>query len=246
MNLRWQLAKLHKDRRHYREAAEMLGEIAGHNRRVLAEDDPARAISLYNWAGTLQDGGEREASEAPLREALELVERHGLEREAFVPAAQNGLAKVLEGRGEHEEADELFRSALETRRRWYGKVHTEVLYSLSDYGETLLERSDLAGAEPLLVENLESRRALAGPDDWELAGAQALYGRCLSLQGRHAEAEPLLSQACELFERVEGRAAFEIKARDWLIELYEALDAEAPGEGWLERAARWRASAMDE
>ena len=241
MQARFQVARVLSEQNRPREAAEQLEKIAAHYRATLPEDNPDRALSLYNWAAKLQDAGDDAAAEAPLREALALVDTYGNQGEPFVPAAKNGLAKVLERQGKTEEADALFRSGLSMRRTQYGPVHAEVAYSLSDYGEALLERGDGATAEPLLAELVRIQTKLCGPNDWRLAAARELEGHCLTMLGRFDEAEELLLQACEVLAKLpDALPSAAREARENILALYAAWDAAEPGQGVAERAARWQ------
>jgi tetratricopeptide (TPR) repeat protein/tRNA A-37 threonylcarbamoyl transferase component Bud32 len=225
-----------------REAAEQLESIAAWKREHLREDDPDRALSLYNWAGQLQDAGDHPAAEAALREALELIEGHGLQSQSFVPATLNALAKSLERQGRHEEADDFFRQALAARRERYGSVHPEVAYSLNDYGITLLDRGDAAAALPLLAELVEVQSRLLRESDWRLAYARYLHGRCLTELGRYAEAEGALLQACEAFAQLpDANPKASRNARERILELYSLWEAAEPGSGLGARAQRWQA-----
>jgi tetratricopeptide (TPR) repeat protein/predicted Ser/Thr protein kinase len=242
MQARFQVARLLSEQHRHREAAEHLGKIAARDREVLPEDSSDLPLALYNWAAKLQDAGDHPAAEAPLVEALELVERHGHHGEPFVPAARNGLAKVRAHQGRHAEADALFEAALKTRRDRHGAVHLEIAYSLSDWGEALLERGDFATAEPLLAELVRILPQLPGLDAWRLASARQLHGRCLTALGRHAEAEVLLLQACEaLAHDPEALAGAARQARAGILALYAAWDAAEPGQGIGARAERWQA-----
>jgi tetratricopeptide (TPR) repeat protein/predicted Ser/Thr protein kinase len=241
MRARFQVARVLSQQHRPREAAEHLGKIAARDRETLSEENPDRALSLYNWAGKLQDADDKAASEAPLREALDLVEKHGLQGSAFVPAAKNSLAKVLELQGKTAEADALFQSALAMRRDQYGEAHAEIAYSLSDYGETLLKRGDLAVAEPLLAELVRMQTKLLKADDWQLASARQLEGRCLTKLGRYAEAETLLVQACETLEKSPlALPSAATQARTGILALYSGWDAAESGREIGARAARWQ------
>ncbi len=238
---RFKAAQVFARQRRPQEAAEQLGAIAASNRRILREDDPDRAQSLYNWAGQLQDAGDDAAAAPALAEALDLVERNGLQDQPFVPAAQNGLAKVLDRQGRHDEADVLFRKALVSRRDRYGKVHVELAYSLNDYGMALLTRGDAATAEPLLAELVSVREKLVPRSAWELAFARQVEGRCLTALGRYEEAEALLRQACEALELLpDAPPAAHVAAREGILALYTAWDAAQPGAGIAARAVRWQ------
>jgi len=241
MRARSNAAMLLAGQHRQREAAELFGEIAARDREILSEDDPARSQDLYNWAATLQNAGDNEASEPVLRELIELVEKNQLESERFVPAARNSLAKVLDARGEHAAADELFRAALAERRKRYGNVHKEVAYSLFDYGESLLDRSDLEAADPLLAELVELERELVPEGDGTLASARQLYGRCLARRGHYADAEEQLLAACEAFSQLpKALPSAASSARAGILALYTAWDAAEPGQGIVARAERWQ------
>ncbi len=225
----------------HREAAEHFAAVAMSDRELLREDDPKRSQDLYNWAATLQNADDNAAAEPLLREAIELIDRNGLQAELFVPAARNALAKVLEERAEHAEADALFQAALEERRQRHGSAHREIAYSLSDYGEALLERGDLDAAEPLLAELVEMQEKLLTEDDWRLAAARQLFGRCLARLGRYAEGEAQLLPACEAFARLADALPGAARgARAGILALYAAWDAAEPGQGIAARAERWQ------
>jgi eukaryotic-like serine/threonine-protein kinase len=241
MQARFYLASARKRERRYAEAAELLGQIVACDRRLLAEDDTNLALAIYNWAGTLQDAGDFAGAEAPLRDAVALVEKHGWESERFVPATWNALAKSLEKRGEHAEADVWFAKALAARRELHPPSRTEVGYSLVDWGAALLERGTLDQAEPLLREYLELQRKLKRDKDWHLPYAQALFGRCLARRGRFTDAEEALRPACETYAGIESPGAIASEARGWLVELYEEWDKAEPGKGIAARADAWRA-----
>jgi serine/threonine protein kinase/tetratricopeptide (TPR) repeat protein len=228
-------------RREYRAAADHFAAVVERSRSTLGEDDPQFAQDLYNWAATLQNGGDHAAAEPILRECIELVAAHGFESQDFVPAAWNALAKALEARGEREEADLLFQDALDERRRRHGPVHAEVAYSLGDYGYTLLERGDAAQAEPLLAEFVRMR-VLLSSEPWRIASAREAHGRCLLALGRHAEAEAELVPACEAFAGLPDAPQDEARrARATIRELYAAWEAAEPGQGISARAERWQA-----
>ncbi len=228
-------------KKRFAEAAEHLGALARQAREVRSEDDPLVPQKLYNWAATLQNAGDEEAAEPILREALERVERHGLQSERFVPSAKNSLAKVLERHGQHEQADALFEEALGLRRKRDGNGSQEVAYTLSDWGEILVERGEFERAEPLLAELVRTVTALHLDESWRLASARMLHGRALAGLGRFTDAEALLVQAGEAMARLPDAlpsAARETRAA--LLGLYETWDAAEPGQGIAARAERWQ------
>ncbi len=189
------LAEFLRARGRDHEAEPLVLECLDTMRRVLGEEhrETLRARQTLGMQLASQDrhaeaaehlGAVAQRSRELLREVLDLIGRHGLDSELFVPAARNALAKVLEHRGERAQADELFRAALETRRSWYGTLHPELAYSLSDYGGALLERGDPGAAEPLLAELVKIREELLTARDPDLASAWQVHGRCLARLGQ--------------------------------------------------------------
>jgi len=222
-------------------AAKLLGERVASLRRTRSERDRTFHVTLYNWAATLEDAGDREAAEPVFQEVLALHEKHGRPDEAFVAAANNGLGICLLARGEQSSGDEYLKKGLEMRRRLFGGGHQELTYSLNDIGDAMMDRGDYTSAEPYLRESMSVSLANFPPGHHRLAVTQNLWGKCRTGQGAFAEAEEALMAANAVF--FSGQVAHKDLARlnlDGLIMLFESWDAAEPNTGKAQKGGEWR------
>jgi tRNA A-37 threonylcarbamoyl transferase component Bud32 len=225
--LLWHVGKLTEAEPLFRQALE-----AG--RHVQGPEHPDTLIGVNNLALLLWEQGKLTEAEPLFRQNLEARRRVlGADHPDTLSAVSN-LAALLRDQAKLVEAEGLAREALARGRKSLPAGHPSLADSLVLLGSVLTAGGRAAEAEPFVREALERRRESLPTGHVKIAHAEGLLGACLMAQKKYAEAEPLLLAGYHGLENAPATtAAQRTKARQRLVELYEAWDKSA-------EAARWR------
>jgi hypothetical protein len=120
-----------------------------------------------------------------------------------------------------------------------GSQHPDTIASAADLSLADVSQGLFVEAEPLAREAMEFNQKKQ-PDNWQRFRAESLLGASLAGQKKYAEAEPLLLEG---YAGMSARKArMEVpdwyhleRARDWLVQLYQAW-------GKRTKAAEWQKS----
>jgi len=146
-----------------------------------------------------------------------------------------GLTEYLQGK--YAQAETLYSQTLAGQKHALGPEGPDTLDTMGDLALTYLAQGKFAESEPLAREAIESDRQKR-PEDWQRFFAESLLGASLAGQKKYAEAEPLLLTG---YQGMDARKAtigvpdhYRLdRARDWLVQLYQAWGK--PG-----KAAEWK------
>jgi hypothetical protein len=120
------------------------------------------------------------------------------------------------------------------RRHTLGSEHPDTMASAADLALVYQSEGRFAESEPLAHEALEFARKKE-PDDWQRFRAESLLGASLAGQKKYAEAEPLLLESYQGMVARKDRVGVPDwyhldRARDWLVQLYQAWEPEKAAE----------------
>jgi len=210
--------------------------------RLFPGDHPEVAKSLAN-VGSCLISLDRQAEALPLLEAaLAMRERLVLGDHPGTATSLTNVASCLEALGRDAEALPYYESALAMDRRLYDGDHPETSRSLSNLAASFERLGRDAQARPLYEEAIRMGEAVLAADHPQRLYPRLGLARVLTRQGEYAAAAVLLARAAEQCDR-SAQSAREHGAAlaETAVELYEAWDAAAPGQGHDRAAADWRA-----
>src|SRR5439155_370397 len=111
------------------EAERMHREALAMRKKLLGNEHPDIAGSLYNLAGVFREQGKPAEAEAMFREALAISQKLQKEHPSVVKQLNN-LAEMIEARGDFAEAEALWREALAVQKKLHGNEYIERLAAL--------------------------------------------------------------------------------------------------------------------
>jgi hypothetical protein len=119
--------------------------------------------------------------------------------------------------------------------------------SAADLALTYQSQGRFSESEPLALEALEFDRKKQ-PDDWQRFRAESLLGASLAGHHKYAEAEPLLLDGYQGMAVRKDRMGVPDRyhldrAREWIVQLYEAWGKPAKVAEWRKKARSAQASA---
>ncbi len=177
------------------EAEALETEAFGIQRKILGDDHPDVAKSIYLLGDRMRRNGNLTESHAVLRAALSIQIKLLGEDHPDVLATMVGLASTLEKEGNWAEAEMVRRQTLELRRKRDGPENTQTIAEVEAFVRALREQKKLQEAEQILREALTpalvskpasvkllfQRADLLGRQGrWEAAAADA--ARCIEYQ----------------------------------------------------------------
>ncbi|MEO1370280.1 MAG: tetratricopeptide repeat protein, partial [Acidobacteriota bacterium] len=180
-----ELADLRLDQERFREAEQILEQLAAERRRL--GDAPALAATLENLAVAKRGLDLTADAEALLAEALELREGEG--DELAVAHLKSLQGQMLRRQNDPAKAEQLLREVLEVRRRELGDDHPLVALTLNDIALVLQGAGDLDAAGELFREVLEIYRKTVGDRSHHVVSAtlnlaaNLIYSRCRGNSG---------------------------------------------------------------
>jgi tetratricopeptide (TPR) repeat protein len=159
------------------------------------------SAALITRGHLLRENGETSAAEAPLREALRLLERGGLKQSA---EAKDALGTVLTNTGREKEAEEFYRGAIDLYRRAGGPSAALAAYPLDNLGVLLANEGHYAEAAAANREAFAIQRKNLPQGHPDLLSTEMNYAS--NLVGAHhaAAAEPLFRDVIAVRLRVLG------------------------------------------
>jgi eukaryotic-like serine/threonine-protein kinase len=157
-------------------------------RRVLGNNHPDVADSLFGLAQALQTEGRPDEAEAAFRESLAIRRKVYGNVHPKVADCLNNITGPLRNQGKLAEAEDSGREALAIRKV-LDADNGDVATTQRDLGLVCLAEGKLEEAEGLLREGLTNFRKLWGDADREDAWTLRGLSRVLSAEGKLAEAE---------------------------------------------------------
>ncbi len=171
-----------------------------------AEGDTVEAARALDLRGAIVfDGGDREASLALRREALELRRAALPEADSRISSSLNNVATTLAYLGRVDEAVDLHEEVLTRRRAQFDGDHPSVAASLHNLGVLYadLERFDESAAR--FQEALDMRRRVLGPRAGDVAMTLASWGQVwMDRRDRCDRALPLFAEAADVWAEALG------------------------------------------
>ncbi|MFQ5568492.1 MAG: tetratricopeptide repeat protein [Rhodothermales bacterium] len=222
------------------ESETLYREVLIRQRTLLDAGHPDLIPTLNNLAYLLRLKEHYAEAESLYREALAIhraVYGEGHPRTLMI---MGNLAGALRDQKKYAETEAILRERVALARKHY-PGHWRLGSALSRVlGKFLMESSAYAAAEPLLREGLAIYTHALGENHEWTAAARSLLGTCLMELGQYDEAERLLTKSYPLLRDALG------DDHDWTREAREALVRLYTAWGKPEKAAAYRASAVEE
>jgi serine/threonine-protein kinase len=179
------------------EAAAVLEEALAIRRRLLGDDHPDVAATLYGLGAAAHSRGDHAAATERFERALEIYRRHPRELHPEGAAALHDLGAVALFRGDFARAEPLLRESLEIFERLYGERHPQTALSLGAIAHLHHERGRPLAAEPLFRRALAVQTALLGAAHPNTVATRQGLAATLCDLARYGEAEGLLRLVVE-------------------------------------------------
>jgi tetratricopeptide (TPR) repeat protein len=231
------LASVYCSQGKYAQAEALYRQVLEIRRRVLGPEHPHTLSSMSGLAIAYYSQGKYAQAEALFAHTLDASRRVlGLEHPKTCDFLAD-LVSMYQQQGKYGLAETNATQALAGRRHALGSEHPDTMASAADLALVYLSQGKFAASEPLAREALEFDRKKQ-PEDWQRFRAESLLGASLAGQKKYAEAEPLLLEGYQGMVARKGRIGVPDwyhldRAREWLVQLYEAWGKPA-------KAAEWR------
>ncbi len=160
-------------------------------RRLLGNESPEVAASLYDLGNVYVSQGRQAEAEKLYREALAMQKKLLGAEHMAVAKTLGQLSIALTDRGSQAEAEKLLQEALAVQGKLLGKEHAEIAESLHNLSKVLYRQGDLGQAEATAREALAMRTRLFGSQHLEVAHSLGGLAFVLRGQNRMAEAEAM-------------------------------------------------------
>jgi CHAT domain-containing protein/Tfp pilus assembly protein PilF len=203
-SLNAQVVNLHRAGRS-RQALPLAQRALAIRGRLLGEDHPDYAQSLFNLAAQYQALAEYAKAEPLFRRSLAIWEARLGRDHPDVAQSLNNLALLYHEQGQYARAEPLFRRSLQIREARLGQDHPDVAISLNNLALLYKARAEYARAEPLYRRSLQIREARLGQDHPDVARSLNNLAVLYWAQGRYAKAEPLLRRSLQIREARLGK-----------------------------------------
>jgi eukaryotic-like serine/threonine-protein kinase len=209
-------------------------------RRVLGPDHPDTLVSMNNLADDYTDERKYTQAEALFSQTLEIGRRVLGAEHPYTLTFLSGLASMYQGQGKYALAEVYAAQALAGRRHALKAEHPDTMVSAADLALAYQSQGKFAASEPLAREAMEVSRKNR-PDDWQGFRAESLVGASLAGQKKYGEAEPLLIEGYQGMVARESRMTagnrYHLdRAREWIVELYQAWDKPEKAAEWKKRS----------
>ncbi len=221
----------------YAQAEALYSQTLEIRRRVLGPEHRYTLSAMENVAVAYAAQGKYKQAEALFIQCLETERRVlGQEHPAVLDTVLTA-ASMYQRQGKYTLAETYSAQSLTGRRHALGSEHPDTMASAADLALAYQSQGKFGEAEPLAREALEFNRKTQ-PDGWQRFRAESLLGASLAGQKKYAEAEPLLLEGYEGMMAQKDRIAVPDwyhldRAREWLVQLYEAW-------GKPLKAAEWK------
>jgi eukaryotic-like serine/threonine-protein kinase len=151
----------------------------------------------------------------------------------------SAIVSMYQHQGKYALAESYAAQALAGRRHALGSEHPDTMASAADLALAYQSQGKFAEAEPLAREALEFDKKKQ-PDDWQRFRAESLLGASLAGQKKYAEAESLLLEGYRGMATRKDRIAVSDwyhldRAREWLVQLYQAWDKPVEAAEWRKK-----------
>jgi len=231
----------------YAEAEALCRKALAIRRRVSGEKHLATLWLMNNLAHKLLQQGRYAEAEPIARKCVELSGSLFGEKLFNTMQYKDTLAEILLRRGKLAEAEDLYREKLSFDRQRAAQNPRAVNLGLAGMAETLLAKGEPTEATALAEEGLRVVRAGRPEGHPEVALYRIILGACLTAQGQYERAQTLILAGYDTSKAVQGASGYlSRQALRHLVRLYESWDAAAPGEGYAQKAADWRAKLSSE
>jgi eukaryotic-like serine/threonine-protein kinase len=207
----------------YGQAEGLLRESLEIRKRVLGNENPDVATSLYHLAKVLYRKNDYDGAETRYREALAMQRKLLGNEHPDVAETLNYLALVVDEKGDYDGAEALLREALAMRRRLFGNEHLEVAMALNGLAGVLDDKGDYTAAEALSREALGMLRKLLGNEHPAVPYTLNILGEVSSHERNFAQAETAFRESLEIGRNIFPRDHVYISTA--LIGLGKALAA---------------------
>jgi tetratricopeptide (TPR) repeat protein len=184
-----------------REALPLAQKAADIRRKLLGEDHPDYARSLFNLGAQYQALGSYRMAQLNYEKALAIFQKALGEDHPQTARSYSNLASTLDDRGQYSAAESFFRKALAIFQKALGDDHPDTAASYDNLALNLNAQGRYAEAEADFRQALTLHRKLLG--DEHPATARSYNNLALNLddQGQYAAAEALFRKALAIFEK---------------------------------------------
>jgi hypothetical protein len=197
---------------------------------------------MMNLAEDYNLQGKYAQAEALYSQTFEISRRVSGPEHPLTLVILSGVASLHQRQGQYSLAETQAAQALAGRRHALGSEHPDTIASAADLALAYLSQGKFAASEPLAREALEFDRRKQ-PEDWQRFHAESLLGASLAGQKKYAEGEPLLLEGYQgMVARKERKEWIGVpdwyhldRAREWLVQLYEAWGKPAKAAGWRKK-----------
>ncbi|WP_313950012.1 tetratricopeptide repeat protein [Nostoc sp. FACHB-190] len=199
-----QTLKLYQEGK-YSTAVPLIKRALAIQEKVLGQEHPSVATSLYVLAGLYIVQGKYEPAEPLYLRILAMQEKVlGQEHPDIVTSVMN-LAALYILQGKHTQAEPLYLRALAIQEKVLGQEHPNVATSLINFAQLYQLQGNYAQAEPLLQRALAIRQKVLGQEHPDIATSLDNLAAVYQAQGNYAQAEPLLQRALAIRQKVLGQ-----------------------------------------
>ncbi|MGO9271051.1 MAG: tetratricopeptide repeat protein [Terriglobia bacterium] len=233
------LCRVYSDQGKYAQAESLYGQILEIQRRVLGPEHPNTLATISDLAWMDLAQGKYAQAQTLLSPTLEIERRVRGSEDSATFWRMSALASTYYLQGKYAQAEALFSQTLAGQRHTLGAENPDTLDTMADLALAYQAQGRFAASEPLARGAVESDRKMR-PNDWQRFFAESLLGSSLAGQKKYAEAEPLLLEGYRGMEARKERIAvpnryYLDRAREWLVQLYQAWGKPAKAAEWKKK-----------
>ena len=207
-------------------------------RRILGDQHPSIAVTLFNLANVEDERGDHERAWNRMLEALAMFERELGPMHPAVGNCANNLGSMANVRGDLSEAARWYERALAIKEASSGPQSPQLASTLGNLGNVELQRGQADRALELHRRALDIKRARFGEDHLEVAESMANVAKVERTRGNLLEALRLQRRALEIREReVPADHPDVIDSLLALALVHVALGEDAQAQALFERAS---------
>ncbi|MBK8241217.1 MAG: serine/threonine protein kinase [Deltaproteobacteria bacterium] len=196
-----QLGNVHWRAAQYDEGVAAHERALAIKRRVLGDEHPSIAVTLFNLANVEDERGDHERAWNRMLEALAMFERELGPMHPAVGNCANNLGSMANVRGDLSEAVGWYERALAIKEASAGPESLQLASSLGNLGNVELQRGRTERALELHRRALDIKRARFGEEHLEVAESIANVAKVERTRGNLLEALRLQRRALEIRER---------------------------------------------
>ena len=209
----------------YAQAEALFSQTMEIQRRVLGPEHIGTLGSMHNLANAYDKEGKHAEADALYTKTLEIQRRVlGSEHRVTLDTLSDA-ALMYQRQGEYAMAEAYAAQSLAGRRHNLPES-PDTMAAASDLALVYISEGKFSKSEPLAREVAETDRKTR-PDDWHRFRAESLLGASLAGQKKYSEAEPWLLEGYRGMvargNQMELGESYHLdRAREWLVQLYEA------------------------